>query len=257
MDFLSSRRPWILAALAFSALAASPAAVAETGKARGASNDVEDLQGDIARPDDFRKFVDGSRDRQGDVDAPEVSAQGGKRDPRAPFRPGRKGSGPRPEGTSVPAAAVPAAGRAAESRSFAWAPGLETRKIAAVLGLGLMLIAGSWLETPVEPEADAGPEPAAPLPARRPRPEPIRPPEPELAPSRLANALAEPAFIDTRMPASTWRAISWREQRLIDGWDASREKSLGLASLTEWLDSKAGAEGVNVPLLKAKLFRDA
>ena len=139
-----------------------------------------------------------------------------------------------------------------------WTPDLQMRKLAAVLGLGLMLIAGSWLETPRELEPEAATE-ASPLPlsAQRASTQVFGPSEPALGPSRFAEALAEPDFIDTRMPAPTWRAISWREQQIIESWDASPEKSSGLASLTEWLDAKGGAEGVNVPLLKAKLFRDA
>jgi hypothetical protein len=59
------------------------------------------------------------------------------------------------------------------------------------------------------------------------------------------------------MPVATWRAVSLREQQLIEGWDASREKALGLASLTDWLGAKRRVEGVDIPLLQAKLRRDA
>ena len=37
----------------------------------------------------------------------------------------------------------------------------------------------------------------------------------------------------------------------------SREKALGLASLPEWLDVKAPVDGVDLPMLKAKLYREA
>lgn len=65
--------------------------------------------------------------------------------------------------------------------------------------------------------------------------------------------LAEP-FIDTRMPVSTWRAISRHEQALIESWDHSREKALGKASFEQWLDRHPTA-GVDVAGLKAKLAR--
>lgn len=65
--------------------------------------------------------------------------------------------------------------------------------------------------------------------------------------------VAEP-FIDARMPVGTWRAISQREQALIESWDLSREKALGLASLEQWLDAHPAA-GVDVAALKSKLAR--
>lgn len=67
---------------------------------------------------------------------------------------------------------------------------------------------------------------------------------------------AQETFIDIRMPVSTWRAISWREQRLIDIWDASPEKALGQASFEEWLDAQGNVEGVDLAMLNTKLSRD-
>jgi hypothetical protein len=58
------------------------------------------------------------------------------------------------------------------------------------------------------------------------------------------------------MPVSTWRAISWREQRLIEKWDASPEKATGKASFEEWLDAQGSVESVDAAMLKAKLCRD-
>jgi hypothetical protein len=58
------------------------------------------------------------------------------------------------------------------------------------------------------------------------------------------------------MPCSTWRAISLPEQQLIERWDRSREKDLGLASLDEWLDAVGDAGSVDISRLKAKLHRD-
>lgn len=258
MSLPPARRSRTWSVLALAALACLPraSAAAESSEPRTASA-VEDLSQGAGRPDDFKRFIEGSRERRGDVDAPDVLARGGERGPGAALRLSRPEQALRPEGAVVPPAAVPAARRGEAPERDAWTPDLKTRQLAAALGLGLMLIAGSWLQTPRETEPDAASEaPESPLPARSPSPEPFRPSEPAWEPSRFAEALAEPDYIDTRMPAPTWRAISWREQSLIEAWDASPEKSSGAASLSEWLDGH-GADGVDVPLLKAKLFRDA
>jgi hypothetical protein len=250
---LRSRFPSALALAVLAALAASPRAAAAE-RARAA---VEDLSRGAARPDDFKRVLEGSPERRGDVDVPGAfTRREGRARAEAP-RLSRPEPGLRPEGAVVPPSAVLLAGRADAPRREDWTPDLKTREIAAVLGLGLLLIAGSWLETPRELETVGGEAPEAPSPARSPSPEPFRPTAPALEPTRFAEAPAERDFIDTRMPAPTWRAISWREQSLIDAWDASPEKSAGLASLPEWLDARGAAAGVNVPLLKAKLFREA
>jgi hypothetical protein len=130
---------------------------------------------------------------------------------------------------------------------------LALRNSIAVFGLGLVLIAASMLERPLE--AAPRPEPLGEVQPPLAVPTAARASEPALAPTRLANALAEPSFIDTRMPVSTWRAISRQEQKLIERWDSSPEKSLGLASLTEWLDANGRVDGVDLTLLKSKLYR--
>lgn len=255
MDLPSTRHRLLLSALVLTILApSSRAAGSDSGEGRRPSRAVEDLGGDIGRPDDFKRFVEGSRAKRSDVDAPRAVAPGDERGPLAPLRLSRPRTGLRPEGAPIPPTAA-AEGRRTAARRIVWTPDLAARKLAAVLGLGFMLVAAGMLETPVDSAAEPEASWAAPLP--RSRPSPLPPPEPGLAPSRFANALADPIFIDTRMPVPTWRAISQREQRLIERWDASREKSLGLASLAEWIDAKGGVEGVDAPLLKAKLRRDA
>ncbi len=77
-------------------------------------------------------------------------------------------------------------------------------------------------------------------------------PVPPVAPASISRG-AEP-FIDARMPVGTWRAISQREQALIESWDQSREKALGRASLEQWLDAHPVA-GVDTAALKLKLAR--
>ncbi|HXT01509.1 MAG TPA: hypothetical protein VN915_12605 [Elusimicrobiota bacterium] len=257
----SPRRSWSPGLLALAALAAlaaaSRAAAAELPRARPAPSAVEDLDQGAVRPDDFKRVLEGSLERRGDVDAPDVLARGAA-GRAAAIRLSRPERAPRPGADVAPPTSPALAPRAGAAVREVWTPDLKTRKLAAALGLGLLLIAVSWLETPRELEADGpagAPEP--PPPFRGPLPAPPRAPGPDLAPARLAEALAEPDYVDTRMPAATWRAISWREQSLIESWDASPEKSAGAASLAEWLDAKGGAAGVDVPLLKAKLFRDA
>lgn len=251
-----SRIPGALALAVLAALSAAPRAAAAE-RARPARSAVEDLSRGAVRPDDFKRVLEGSAERRGDVDVPAAFAGAGREKADGP-RLSRPEPALRPEGADVPAAPAPAVRRAAAAPREAWTPDLKTREVAAVLGLGLMLIAGSWLETPREAEPDSGaeaPAPEAPLPARSPAPAPFRAPQPDFEPSRLAESLAERDYIDTRMPAATWRAISWREQSVIEAWDASPEKARGSASLSQWLDARGAAAGVDVPLLKAKLFR--
>jgi hypothetical protein len=117
------------------------------------------------------------------------------------------------------------------------------------LGATLMLLgafAGGVGEAAAEAPAPLPAETSAAAPASlRPTLSFVVPPEPARA------------FIDTRMPVATWRAISLPEQRLIEAWNASPEKARGLASLEDWADAKAPAMAVDAALLKAKLRRDA
>jgi hypothetical protein len=260
MDSTTVRPRLLSSALLLLALAPlSRAADAGSAKALRTPGSIQALTDDIGTPEDFSRFIEGSRGHQGGPGDPQVLGRRDGRGPGAALSLNKSPSAPRLESPSIPsAAAAPADARRSPPLFQTLArTNLPVRKLAAVLGLGFMLIAASMLETPIESAPEPKPNTAPPAPPPRPRPAPVRPPEPEFAPSRFADALADRTFIDTRMPAPTWRAISWREQKLIEGWSASREKSLGLASLTEWLDAKGGGEGVDVALLKAKLFREA
>jgi hypothetical protein len=257
MDFLAPRRSRFLSALVLLALASSSrAAESKPREASQPPSPIEELPSDISRPENFSRFVEGSRAKQGDIDAPRASARGGEgRGPSAPLSLSRSQAGPRLEGKFVPASpSATAAPLAAARKPSAWTPELPVMKLAAVAGLGFMLIAGSMLGTPF----DSRPAPeqlGEGLPPVSVRPA-VRAPEASWGPEREESPSREP-FIDTRMPVATWRAVSLPEQRLIEGWDASREKALGLASLADWLGAKGRVDGVDIPLLQAKLRRDA
>ena len=256
MDLLAPRRSRFLSALVLLALASSArAAEPKSRKASEPSSSIEELPADISRPENFSRFVEGSQAKQGDVDAPRAFSRAGGRGPAAPLSLSRAQTGQRLEEKFVPAtpsaAAVPLA---APRKPISWTPELPVLKLSAVAGLGFMLIAGSMLGTPFQ--SHPAPEQIGEgLPQVTVRPA-VRAPEPSWGPEREESARHEP-FIDTRMPVATWRAVSLSEQQLIEGWNASREKALGLASLTDWLAAKGRVEGVDLPLLQAKLRRDA
>jgi hypothetical protein len=228
---------------------ASSSRAADADAAFQSASPVEELRGGVSRPEDFQRFVEGSRARRGDIDAPRADA---RRDGLGPgIRPSlnRTQAAPRRAASIPPAPA--AGGREAPLDRFTPAADLTTRGLTAVFGLGLLLVAAGMLGTTIE--SSPKPEPLVEVPPSLPGPIALRTPEPP--PARYASAPADSHFIDTRMPVRTWRAITWPEQRLIERWDSSREKSLGLASLSEWLDAKGNGEGVDIPALKAKLSR--
>ncbi|MFI5362498.1 MAG: hypothetical protein ACHQ49_11055 [Elusimicrobiota bacterium] len=250
------RRFCLLTALLLGALAVSArAADAESGNAPKPSNPLLQFGDDIKQPEDFSRFVEGSRSRKGDVTEP--SAAGQRRGGAAGTRYRLFAPRPAPRAEIV-LPAVPGTVRAerAATKEFEYTSqtDLQLRGVGAAVGLGLVLIAGGLLAMSFESKPDAAARVSTPQPLL---PRIAAPPEPGAAPARPAGSPAEESFIDTRMPASTWRAISLREQRLIESWDASREKASGQASLSEWLDANACSEGVDIPLLKAKLHRNA
>ena len=214
---------------------------------------IDDLRSGIERPEDFRRFVEGSRAQRGNPDLPDVFARKDGLAPKSSVRLSRPQTGTRPDGTFVPAA-IPAFARKSPLNWDLGTAGLPVRKLAAVLGLGFFLIAASMLETPIESAPEPEPLEKAPHPHARPF---VRAAEPSPVPTRTRHTPSDSPFIDTRMPVPTWRAISLREQQLIERWHLSRERSLGLASLSEWLDLEGRVEGVDIRLLKAKLLRDA
>src|SRR6185312_8170213 len=88
----SRRFGFLLALAALAALAAAPRAAelpAPHAKA------VEDLSRGAERPDDFKRVLEGSADRRGDVDAPEVLGRSGARGRSASAGLDRPEQGPR------------------------------------------------------------------------------------------------------------------------------------------------------------------
>ena len=223
---------------------------------------IESLESDLSRPDSFGRYVEGSRLRSGDVAAPSL---GGK---RTAFDGGRSRlslSSPlselRPDGMKVPAAFVggtPAAPN--DPRSI---PGLLMAGLvfAPILACG---IAAGWsarreaIPETQTPQAD-GPSASVATRASRRIPAPARVEPSSLIFTQtpvLPLTVPEPESVDPQMPVATWRSISSREQKLLDQWDASREKAAGRASFEDWLDTLAVIDGVDVAALKAKLQRD-
>jgi hypothetical protein len=246
---------YLFGAALLSALAPAPrAAAAVLPKKAPASASLDDLQSGVARPDDFQRFVEGSRERADAAAAPRASAPWSAG--RAANAAGRLGA-PRPGLSLETAARIPAPGAEGIKPPSAPIPGAELplRGLSAVLGLGFMMIATSLIIDAISPAPAPEPLPAAP--ALEAAPAAASRFEFSSAVARI-EAAAEPApFIDVRMPAPTWRAISLAEQEVIERWDASREKRLGLASLTEWIGAQGSVDGVDLPLLQAKLHRDA
>jgi hypothetical protein len=255
------RPSWFLGAILLAPLA--PAAGAADGsrvKTGGApSIQIDALSSDVSRPEDFQRFVEGSNARRDGAAAPRAFGRrdAGRRSGEARLRGGPK-PGPRAEPASVPSAPAENVRGKLANLDFLPETRLPVRGMSGVLGLGLMLIAASLVLEMISPAPAAAleslpeaPLPQAPLPAAR---------TIEFFPTlaRVESSVPKTApFIDTRMPAPTWRAISLREHELIERWNASPEKSQGLASLTEWIDAHGCVEGVDARLLRAKLYRDA
>ncbi|MCX5794285.1 MAG: hypothetical protein NTY77_02160 [Elusimicrobia bacterium] len=237
------------------AVSASAARAEDAPRAQPAAEKVRVLQSQISDPADFKSFVEGSR-RLPEGPAvpraqlwPQSSGRAAVRSTllQASLRarrlelgvipPGPAAASQSPEPTSDNLPSLPLAGLALISLATA----------------GLLALA-SKREFTAAPPAEVLPvEPATVAEISSPK-APIT----ETASARrlLARLEAEPEpFVDTRMPVSTWRAISWREQQFIEMWDTSFEKSLG-QPFAEWLDTQDGVEGVDAALLKAKLSRD-
>ncbi len=207
---------------------------------------IDVLEHSAGDPDNFKNVVDGSLERPGNPAVAAVPDLPGTARPAPALSPGRPSlrSGPA-EFPPIPTYAERTAPSSRNSASNLFLPGLA-------VGWGLLctlLLLGDSAGPARAPAPLAyTPEPVAPA--------PILLTETPASPASAAVMPAPGPFIDTRMPCPTWRAISQQEQQLIDQWDRSREKTLGLASLDEWLDSRAGAPGVDIQRLKAKLHRD-
>ncbi len=248
------RSPWLLGVLLLATLAPAPRAEDKAAGRAPSVPSLGDLQSGAARPEYFSRFIEGSRERRGGPEAPRAGARDAGRRPGAQEPLGPAQAVARPEPAAAPPVPAAAAARPpAPGRGVLVEAALPGRGMSAALGLGLLLIASSLVLDLIAPETAALPEAPAAASA------PVPPAPAEFAPALArAEASAPPApYVDARMPAPTWRAISWAEQKLIESWDASREKSLGLASLGEWIDAHGGAAGVDAKLLQAKLHRDA
>jgi hypothetical protein len=248
--------PRVLAAaalLAASAAWAAPAKDQDSDAPRRAQSRAEAWRADVSSPENFSRFVEGAREHGGGVPGPEPSAR--------PAPPGAPKPGLRPWLTPVPIRLEqpPFPSLRAASKEAAPARGFRLTPLVACglgAGLGCLLLA---LEESGSGGAAVSPPSAAPILRGL---EPAALPEPMLPrawtpPAESAAPAAEPAAPDVYAPVSSWRAISWREQALIDRWDRSPEKALGRASFDEWLDARGAVQGVDIPRLKAKLYREA
>jgi len=224
--------------------------------AGSAKEKVDDLSGQVASPEDFQSFVEGSVQRQGNPEGPSAAprASAGQTKALPPLSaPHDRFSRDRNAAPPMPLADL--SQRPSKSgRSVLVAEGLG-----GVLGVtGLMLFALAGSEPTVRTSMAAEPLPRFESPRPKPavqstpaRTEPLFDDLPPFVPD------TKPYFVDTRMPVSTWRAISLPEQKLIEQWDNSREKALGVASLSEWVAAKGPAAGIDAARLQAKLERDA
>ena len=227
-----------------------------TPEPRGPMDLVSTLESDIARPDDFKRYVEGSR-RLPEDPSPPVFAR--RQDP------------PR-EGTSKSWAATPLVpGPMPKSGRFPLTPAPQVPyplpevpdsshrllllglALLPVTALGLTAMVGAKARPPAAAEQEIQ-EPDAPLPVPPPAHTAARQIHP---PAQITEEAWPTPWTGDILPAATWRAISGQEQRLIDRWDASREKSLGKASFEEWLDTQGAVADVDIARLKAKLSRDA
>lgn len=197
----------------------------------------------------FARSADGSAPHSGDVLTPAAT---GRWTPAAAVRPPflLRGLRTRRARGSVPADFLiqTADRREAGTRS-------ELSRAGLALGsVGLLLLSAVFLD---------GFPTRAPA-AQRPGRAALSPPLPQRSAPSLPHtdfrALTEPPrhpVADPRPgPSYSPYAISFEEQRAIEGWDRSLEKAQGRADLAQWLDLHAARlSGVDVPRLKAKLRR--
>ncbi|HEX4046884.1 MAG TPA: hypothetical protein VH309_03575 [Elusimicrobiota bacterium] len=251
--------PRVLAAAALflaAAAWASPARDQDSAAAGRAEGRAQAWTAGASSPESFERLVEGSRDHPGAVPDPAAAA---RLDAAFSARPALESSSPRPaarpEEPPVPLAFAAPAGVSPARRGYGRLALFSAGGLAGGLACSLLLFGAGSAPAAVEspPPLYARPVGAAPeaIPPSAPPPPRAWTPPAELEPP------AAGAASDPYAGVSSWRAISWREQRLIDLWDGSREKSLGRASLDEWLDAHGPFEGVDLPLMKAKLFREA
>ena len=240
---------WALLAV-FMALGGSRAGAAEVRWGRPAGERIKALGAEVDDASRFKAYAEGSRSLGAGAGDPaalvliEFSGQAvseeSRLSPTLPgFRPSRGGLPP------MPALAPPLRNSDGEKRPAFPVAGLG---IAALVALGCLAWRGSRSSGPV---CSPMPAPEASISS------PDVPIVMTVSPPPAATSLpAREPFIDTRMPVPTWRAISQREQELIESWDGSTERALGRASFEEWLDAQGRVEGVDAARLKVKLRRD-
>lgn len=224
---------------------------------RAAASEIVSWRESVERPEDFPSLVDGSIIRRGGPADPVQATVAGASGPagRAPRLP------PTHENFRRHQDAVPLPESFGATSAAASATDGDYRLICAgIVALGACFLLAWHVRREVAvpevlPAAIPSPTPLVPRSSATSCVAPAAPPAAEVAPPALEDEREEP-FIDTRCPARTWRAIDWREQALLERWDASREKALGLTSLDEWLDRQGSVAGVDTAMLKAKLARD-
>lgn len=214
--------------------------------------EIEALGNQIgSEPEDFQRFVDGSRKLKSGPQYPSVSASAeGDRGLPLPLGVGHS--------SEVSAISVPASWTKVQAKDEGSdGPSLLGPALGAAVGLPLLL-AGGWLliRSPKQDPslAEASALIAAPIPQDTSRPVGVRTRWTEPPPSAVD---ASPALdLAVGVPQASWRAISLREQQLIEEWDRSPEKAAGRASFEEWLDAKGEVVGVDSANLKGKLSRE-
>jgi hypothetical protein len=232
-----------------------------------AADQVQALQGEISNPGDFQSFVEGSHRLPEGAAVPREQlwpkSSGHAAVKSALLSPALPSLGPE-RGAFPPAPAI-ADQPPATAEDDLPLPKLPVATFAAVslVAVGLLALRGlrELKFSPAPPAGASSIESASAIPAVD-TPAAMAAPAVPVAETPSASRLlarleARPEpFIDIRMPASTWRAISLREQRLIERWDASPQKAMGKASFEEWLDAQGDVEAADAALLKAKLNRD-
>jgi hypothetical protein len=227
---------------------------------------IDSLKKKVETPDAFSNAADGSVDRPAVAAGPVSGQTPGRRSDAllaagataGAFRSVPAVAPPVPASSPSLRTALPTATAVAMALAAEGGLGLKARGLAAVFGLGCLLAAaGLLLETSSAPEPAPAPaaETAALL-AERWRKDLAAAQREQPAPAPAAERAPEAFFVGTLAPMPSWRAISLAEQKLIDGWDRSPEKSLGRASLADWLNLKGAGSGVDVSRLLAKLERD-
>lgn len=225
------------------------------------SNRISSWSDTIGNPQEFEYSADGSRRRGGGTIDPRSLPDASVRVRRAPFalRPPRPGV--RPERLPIPISSSWSASRRDEETA---GPKLLGPELGLAAGLVCLLAAAwMWPSRPGEEELPGQSQPRqdpAPAVFRLERREFLPPEKPSPRIESPASPVTSPEPAGDLAPdftiRHTWRAISLREQQLIDRWNCSPEKAAGRASLEEWLDARGKTQGVDITQLKEKLRRD-